>query len=483
MIKFAIRNLSLWHRWLGIFACCLFMLWFATGLILHFVHFPELSSEERFAGLKPIAFESVRLSINEAIYSLPYFEHITKAKLVMLGNRPVYVFNHDQHVNSIYADTGEVLQAISASTVLAIANSHAEQRHLDIGKITYATLDDVDQWTVSNGLDAYRPLHHIHINDDQKTELYISDVTGEVVRDTTHFERAWNYAGSIVHWIYPTFIRKHWAIWNWLVWTLSLIALIGAITGIVLGFVRLRWNHVKCISPFHGMHYLHHIGGIVVSTFLLTYIFSGWLSMDHGLLFSTNEITAIQRQTLAGGKINWQQFSSINASLTKGAKQFEWIQLAGKPYIIATFDHDSQKVFGQKILSQTGIHNNFPLSTFTAQSMHLLTGANCAIPVLVDKKDDYLSATAKPNTELLRIICDDADKTWFHVDGSNAQLIEKIDQSRRWYRWLYSGLHTLDFAVLENHSMLKTFLVISFCFLGFIFSLTGVVLSWRRLKL
>lgn len=195
MIKLAIRYLSLWHRWLGIFACILFMFWFATGLVLHFVHFPELSAEEKFAGLKPIATQSVKLSLYEAIRSLPYFERITKAKLVMSGNRPVYVIHHDKSVNSIYADTGEVLQTIPIKTVLAIANLHVVHRGIDAEKSTYASLQDVDQWTVSNGLDAYRPLHRININDNEKTELYISDVTGEVVRDTTQFERVWNYAG------------------------------------------------------------------------------------------------------------------------------------------------------------------------------------------------------------------------------------------------------------------------------------------------
>lgn len=477
MIKFAIRYLSLWHRWLGIFACCLFMLWFATGLVLHFVHFPELSAEERFAGLKPIATQSVRLSLYEAIYPLPYFERITRAKLVMSGNRPVYVVQHDKNVNSIYADTGEVLQTVSTSAALTIANQHAVQRGIDVQQSVHVALDDIDQWTVSNGLDAYRPLHRILMNDDKKTELYLSDITGEVVRDTTQFERGWNYAGSVLHWIYPTFLRKHWQVWNWLVWTLSLIALVAAVTGIILGVVRLRWNHAESVSPFRGMHYLHHLGGVLVATFLFTYILSGWLSMDHDLLFSGNDVTATQRQTLAGGKINGQQFDSVEITLAEGVKQLEWVQLSGNPYVLATYQYDSQKV-----LSQLGISDNFALSAFTSQSTQFLEGASCVIPILVDKNDAYRSATAKPDAQLLRVICDDANKTWFHIDGSNAQIIEKIDYSRRWYRWLYSGLHTLDFSILNNNPQYKTALVLIFCVLGFLFSLTGVVLGWRRLR-
>lgn len=200
--------------------------------------------------------------------------------------------------------------------------------------------------------------------------------------------------------------------------------------------------------------------------------------MDHGLLFSSNDITATQRKILAGGKINWQQFNSVDTSFAAGAKQLEWVQLTGNPYVIATFNQDSQK-----ILSQLGVSDNFAFSAFTSQSTQLLEGANCTIPILVDKNDAYRSAAAKSEAQLLRVVCDDAKKTWFHIDGSNAQIIEKIDYSRRWYRWLYSGLHTLDFPILDVHPQFKTALVLIFCVLGFIFSLTGVVLSWRRLKL
>ena len=46
--------------------------------------------------------------------------------------------------------------------------------------------------------------------------------TGEVVLDTTRSERGWNLAGSVLHWIYPTILRRNWALWDGVVWTLTL---------------------------------------------------------------------------------------------------------------------------------------------------------------------------------------------------------------------------------------------------------------------
>ena len=42
------------HRWLGIGFCLLFAMWFATGIVMHFVPFPALTESERAAGLLPI---------------------------------------------------------------------------------------------------------------------------------------------------------------------------------------------------------------------------------------------------------------------------------------------------------------------------------------------------------------------------------------------------------------------------------------------
>ena len=77
------------------------------------------------------------------------------------------------------------------------------------------------------------------------------------------------------------------------------------------------------------------------------------------------------------------------------------------------------------------------------------------------------------------MICGD---DWFHIDAANGAIIDKLDKSRRAYRWLFGVLHRLDFPVLARHPTLQTYLVIALCGCGFTFSLTGVVIGWRRLR-
>ena len=73
-------------------------------------------------------------------------------------------------------------------------------------------------------------------------------------------------------------------------------------------------------------------------------------------------------------------------------------------------------------------------------------------------------------------------ETWFHIDGADGRVIEKLDASRRAYRWAFQALHTLDFPWLAQRESLRTLLILVLCGGGLVFSLTGVVIGWRRLK-
>jgi hypothetical protein len=62
-------------------------------------------------------------------------------------------------------------------------------------------------------------------------------------------------------------------------------------------------------------------------------------------------------------------------------------------------------------------------------------------------------------------------------------VLQRLDPSRRAYRWFYSALHTFDFPVLLAHPRLRDVLIVGLCTLGLVFSITGIVIGWRRLRL
>jgi hypothetical protein len=186
------------HRWWGVAFCVLFAMWFASGIVMHFVPFPARSEQ-----------------------ALPGID-------------------------------------MSRATTQAI---------------------DYDQWTVAGDFDSDRPLKHIELHDAAGTEIYVSSASGRVVLATTRNERLLNYAGSVAHWLYATELRHHKRAWSGLMWWLSLLATIGALLGVLLGLVRLGTG-----PAYRGLQRWHHIAGLIVAPFVVSWIFSGFLSMDAGLL-------------------------------------------------------------------------------------------------------------------------------------------------------------------------------------------------------
>jgi len=471
-----IRGFSLTHRWLGVIFCLFFAMWFLTGWVMHFVQFPTLTAQEKFAGLNPLQLHQITISPAKAESIAKITTAHNRVRLVMRGDRPAYIFESAQQRISIFADNGELANPASDIEALALANIHARNRGLDSKHITYATLEDYDQWTVTSGFNPHRPLHRITLNDSLGTELYVSSVTGEVLRDTTRFERGWNYVGSVLHWIYPTILRKHWAVWDVLVWWIAAIALISAISGTALGLLRIRWGKGVKFTPFKRFYFWHHVLGLGCALFLLSYIFSGWLSMDHGLLFSTNDISTDEKVVVSGGNLNLQALENINFQKLPEAKEIDFLPLNSRTYIRAKNNDNQQQLFYQNAWS----YSFFDESFFNLSTPKLST--NCGLLTRIATDDNYFVDSDTPNSPIFRIKCEDKNHTWFHIDSATGQLIEKIDNSRRWYRWLYSGLHTLDFHWLIAHSWLRSLLVSIFCCTGFIFSITGIVIGWRRLR-
>ena len=77
-----------------------------------------------------------------------------------------------------------------------------------------------------------------------------------------------NYVGSIPHWVYATELRHHREAWRELMWWLSLLATIGAATGVVIGRHTPRQR-----LDYQGLQHWHHIFGLIFAPFLLAGFF------------------------------------------------------------------------------------------------------------------------------------------------------------------------------------------------------------------
>ncbi|MBR0927935.1 PepSY domain-containing protein [Bradyrhizobium diazoefficiens] len=465
------------HRWLGIAFCLLFAMWFATGIVMHFVPFPSLTEAERFAGLAPLDRTDARIAVADAVVASGITD-ATRVRLIRRSDGLAYVITGPSRLRAVRGSDGSDAEVVSSDVALAIGRDHARNRGLDAAHATLLAKADYDQWTVPNGFDRHRPLFRIALGDAAGTELYVSSRTGEVVLDTTRNERGWNWAGSVLHWIYPTVLRRNWALWDGVVWTLSLLALIAAVLGAALGIAQIRTRNGRPATPYRGWHAWHHVLGLAVTLFVLSWIFSGWLSMDHGRLFSRGQLTGSEAG-VAAAVPGWTEALSLERTpLTSSVWEAEWFGFDGEVYRRDRLALASQKLIRTKDTSdarQAGV-----LSAGEVRGLTSRLAKDCGIPGVLAGNDDYPARSAVPSAPVYRAHC---GELWFDIDGADGNVLQRLDASRRAYRWFYAALHTLDFPILMAHPLLRDILIVGLCALGFVFSMTGVVIGWRRLRL
>ena len=71
---------------------------------------------------------------------------------------------------------------------------------------------------------------------------------------------------------------------------------------------------------------------------------------------------------------------------------------------------------------------------------------------------------------------------FFYFDLRNGAIVESYGPAERWDRWLYNGLHSLDFPLLYRTRPIWDVLVIAFMLGGIALSATACGLALRRLK-
>ena len=76
----------------------------------------------------------------------------------------------------------------------------------------------------------------------------------------------------------------------------------------------------------------------------------------------------------------------------------------------------------------------------------------------------------------------DADKTWLYVDPQVGQVVGRVNTLNRVERWLYNGLHSLDFSFWYNRRPLWDIGVLTLMLGGLASSAIGFYVGIRRLR-
>ncbi len=476
LIRRARRWLYITHRWIGIATCLLFAMWFVSGVVMMYVAFPNLTDAERWAAQPPIAWDQVQVAPDSAMAIAGLKTYPRDLRLAMLGDTPVYrLLGWDGGRKTVSAVDGRVIDAITPNQALAVASSYPGARQSHVLEIV-----ERDQWSVTARYDPLRPLYLISLGDQQGTQLYISSRTGEIALDTTRRERVWNWLGSIPHWIYPTVLRKDGPTWRLVVLWISGICMVVAVTGFWIGILRMRLRRryaSGAVTPYRGWMAWHHIAGLIGGIFLLTWMFSGWLSLNPGEYFAGR---ATPRDTLVryAGHDAPQIAAEFRAKPHPGAVEARFTWLGGRPLMILV-DRNGQQTTADP---GTGAAVSLSDDLIVEAAKRLMPDVAMPLHQRLDQPDAYWYSHHQERLfPVLRIGFDDAAHTWFHIDPRTGDILGRIDDSRRSYRWLFNALHSLDFSLLLSYRPAWDVVVWLLSLTGLITSVSGIVIGWRRL--
>lgn len=328
------------HRWLGVVVGAVMTLWCLSGFVMLYVDYPRLLPAEQLRGLSPL---TAPLGTLPPASDMP----LASARIEMAAGRPVLRLVPERAegraISQVRAaplnldlSTGKPLAPLVRDDLGEVAADFGHRSGI-AGPVAALTPITVDQWTVQ-AFRANRPLVRVDYADAAGSTIYIAGLTGEVVQQTTRFERFWGWLGAVPHWLYPTVLRQDPAAWKQVVVWTSLAGCFLTVTGLWIGVVRLRRGRDGALgSPYRGLWWWHHMTGLVFGLVTLTWVASGMFSMNPWGVFDS-EAGRAERQRLAG-PMRWADLRRALAQvrdLPPGTVRLESAPLAGRIALLAT---------------------------------------------------------------------------------------------------------------------------------------------------
>lgn len=447
-----LRAVLVLHRWLGVVIGALMTLWCLSGFVMLYVDYPRLLPAEQLRGLSSLHLPA---GSDWARVPLPPETVLASARVEMLAGRPVLrVVPETGEARAIWQmrasplsydpGSGSELSFLSQADLDRIASEFGRNSGITEPPVAVAPIS-VDQWTVQ-AFRANSPLYRVDYGDPAGATAYIAGRTGEVVQETTRFERFWGWLGAVPHWLYPTMLRQDPAAWSQVVIWTSLTGCFLTITGIWVGIHRLRRRKDGRVgSPYRGLWWWHHMAGLVFGLLTLTWAGSGLLSMGPWGVFDSKAGVA-ERQRLAG-VMTWADMRDALEHvrwLPSGTVRLESAPLAGKTALMAVAaDGHMVRIDG---LGHPAILTESELATA------LRNGPPLASLDLLPDGDAYYYAHKTPvRLPVWRAVLADGRATRLYIDAQSGALIRAVDGAGRAERWLWNAPHSFDLSFLRRH--------------------------------
>jgi PepSY-associated TM region len=483
------------HRCLGIVFCLFFATWFATGIVMIYARMPELTEADRLAHLEPLDLTQAGVTPDAAFASTATKDSLLRATFSMVRGRPAYHFLPSSgNWVTVFADDGSRLENVDAASAARIAGDFELPARSHIRWLQ--ELVDVDQWTVYPASRPYLPFQRVAADDRHGTEYYVSEATGSIFLRTTRRSRLLAWCGAIPHWWYIRALRANTPLWRSVMIVASGWGIVTCLAGLLTGILRFspsrryRFPGPKySFIPYVGWKRWHNILGGVFGLFTFTWILSSLFTVNPGYWSPGPDPTQADIEAFAGGPLDLRSFSVGPAQLGRvlgkciQPVELEMILFQGKPYYLAR-NRQSQVQLASASGDSEDCLSIVPTQDLLQAGQRVVGKAPLIDEALLTSFDTYYytDLTFRRPLPVLRIRFADAAKTWLYVNPRTARIEASYKERTRLERWLYEGLHDLDFPFLYRHRPAWDGTVITLVAGGFALSVTGVFMGQRYVR-
>jgi len=476
------------HRYLGIPMSVVFVIWFVSGIFMIYAgDMPALTESARLSGNGPLNLADVMLSPGEAVERAGFEGDVTSATLSQVLGRPAYRLGYTFGLAAtIFADTGELFEQADSSQALAAAAAFVGEPADAVQFV--GTISQVDQWTIAEA--GKLPLDRFDVNDGNGTRIYFSRDSGEVELLTNRRNRTLAWIGTIPHWFYFTPLRTNAPVWYRTVVWLSIVGCALALLGLILAVTQFRRSRPFRLSTsirYRGWMRWHYYTGAIFGVFALTWVFSGLLSMEPFAWTNATGMT-LPRNDLQGGALALDRYRLddpvVAGAIDRGAIEIDLMRIQTEPYFsVATVGPDAtvnrQLIHAATLETRSAL---FPPESILDELRTTVTEAGIRdYAVLEDYDAYYYARDDDAPLPVLRVKFNDSDDTWAYFDLATSAELGTNHRLSRLERWLFNGLHSLDFSFWYHRRPLWDIGLILLSLGALATSSIGMYLGFKRL--
>lgn len=475
------RRLYLLHRWVSLFAGLMLLVWYGSGLYVHWRALPSVLSveEQRRMGGEPFRLSDAKKDFGQIL--VDYQDGpIKEMRLRRASSRLIYeIRGTDGRVTVFDAQTGVQLSPISEAFVKEIAQAFMPASVIK----TSVLLPQPDAYSTRLPMPVYR----ISFSDSENTTVYIDPNTASILSRTGTRERLYYVFGSIPHFLNLPFLQNIIPLHHGLLFALNASAAVIVLSGLVLSIRLAIWR--TCLSSQEPksafIRTAHALVGIGFSFTSLLFIISGCFYVLNGSPPPARVAPTDEEVKVVVRPIERGLAPSLSAAFKGQKEDSSAYSLVVLKQLLDVPLYQFQDKLGEISVLRADTGEPFKVDTKwlhrVAQAFLRDSEPIGEIRYLPDYDAYYYARDGRyPPLPVYRMQGRDPNRTVLYLSTVTGQVVGRASDEFKLFRWLVTGFHTWDWPFLLNRPVLRDAIIIVLALGGIIFSVTGLYLGIIR---